>query len=567
MLELKILSSLEKIFPDSAGAETARFSAMRNEPVSFQIAYKNADGERYVQPFYTVIDTDLEISLISQYKIGYVPVAQCVNIPEDEYYDRKTPGLFPDPLLPRGTNDRVENDGFWAPRFYEQDEKNQLNSYPACYQGLWFTVNESGAQIPAGEHYVTVRFLAAADGKEIGTKTVEITVTDALLPEQTLFYTSWFHNDCLADIYGVEIFSDRYFEIMESFFAEAAKTGMNMILLPAFTPPLDTPVGKERKTAQLVRISLENGEYSFDFSLMEKYMSLCLKCGIKYFEHCQLFTQWGAKAAPKIFADTPDGCKRIFGWETDSKSEEYSAFLKAYLRSLMKFLKKAGLEKNIFFHISDEPMPDNIEYYRNAKNIIKGEIGDCPSGDPLAHYEFFEDGSVQIPIISVNSLDMDKFTSSCDNFWVYYTGESLYDGYTNRIITTTGARNRIIGIQMYMAGAKGFLHWGYNYYYDVLSHGLFNPLNDPCGYGGLPGTSFIVYPSPDGKAIVSARMKVFYEGLNDYRALKLLESKIGKEQTEKAVLDFFGEMNFHTCPDNSKLIEFRNLLCRLINEN
>ena len=120
---------------------------------------------------------------------------------------------------------------------------------------------------------------------------------------------------------------------------------------------------------------------------------------------------------------------------------------------------------------------------------------------------------------------------------------------------------------MYMAGAKGFLHWGYNYYYDVLSHGLFNPLNDPCGYGGLPGTSFIVYPSPDGKAIVSARMKVFYEGLNDYRALKLLESKIGKEQTEKAVLNFFGEMNFRTCPDNSKLIEFRNLLCRLINEN
>lgn len=488
-----------------------------------------------------------------------------MNIPDDEYYDRKTPGLFPDPLLPRGTNDRVENDGFWRPRFYEQDEKNQLNSYPGCWQGLWFTVNENGAQIPVGKHYVTVRFLSSADGREIGTKTAEITVADAYLPEQTLFYTCWFHNDCLADIYGVEIFSDKYFEIMESFVAEAAKTGMNMILLPAFTPLLDTPVGKERKTAQLVRISLENGEYSFDFSLMEKYMRLCLKCGIKYFEHCQLFTQWGAKAAPKIFADTPDGCKRIFGWETDSKSAEYSAFLKAYLRSLMKFLKEAGLEKSIFFHVSDEPMPDNIEYYRNAKNIIKGEIGDCPSGDPLAHYDFFEDGSVQIPIISVDSPDMDKFAANCDNYWVYYTGESLHDGYTNRIITTPGARNRIIGIQMYMAGAKGFLHWGYNYYYDVLSHGLFNPLTDPCGYGGLPGTSFIVYPAHDGKAIISARMKVFYEGLNDYRALKLLESKIGKEQTKKTVLDFFGEMNFRTCPDNSKVIDFRNHINRIIN--
>ena len=165
---------------------------------------------------------------------------------------------------------------------------------------------------------------------------------------------------------------------------------------------------------------------------------------------------------------------------------------------------------------------------------------------------------------------MDKFTANCDNFWVYYTGETLYDGYTNRIITTTGARNRIIGVQMYMAGAKGFSHWGYNYYYDVLSHGLFNPLNDPCGYGGLPGTSFIVYPSPDGKAIVSTRMKVFYEGLNDYRPAgaigKLHDQESGADR-KKPFLNFFGEMNFRTCPDNSKLIEFRNLLCRLINDN
>ena len=65
---------------------------------------------------------------------------------------------------------------------------------------------------------------------------------------------------------------------------------MNTVLLPAFTPPLDTPVGKERPTAQLVGVTLKNGGYSFDFSLMERYIRIMLKCGIKYFEHSHLFT-------------------------------------------------------------------------------------------------------------------------------------------------------------------------------------------------------------------------------------------------------------------------------------
>ena len=75
-----------------------------------------------------------------------------------------------------------------------------------------------------------------------------------------------------------------------------------------------------------------------------------LKCGIKYFEHSHLFTQWGAKASPKIIADTESGKKRIFGWETDSRSEEYKRFLREYLKALMPFLKRLGIKSNTFFH-------------------------------------------------------------------------------------------------------------------------------------------------------------------------------------------------------------------------
>lgn len=565
MLELKMLSSLEKIFPDEVGEECQSFTAMRNEPLSFQVAYRNADKDRIVQPFYVKIESDFDINFIAQYKIGYVPVLNCTNTFADDFNDRITPGLYPDPLFLRGNNDIVENDGFWSQRFYEQNEKNQLSSYRDSWQGLWFTVNESNREISSGEHFIKIAFHSSDNGKIIGEKTAQIYIANGFLPKQELIYTSWFHNDCLADIYNVEIFSDRYFEIMHSFVEEAAKTGMNMIMLPAFTPPLDTPVGKERKTTQLVGVSVTEKGYLFDFSLMKKYIDISRDCGINLFEHSHLFTQWGAKAAPKIMATTSEGIKQIFGWETDSKSAEYSQFLKEYLRALMKFLSDIRAEKKVFFHISDEPMEEHIEYYRNAKKVIENEINGYMSGDALSHYDFFEDGTVKTPIVSVDSKDMKKFEKSCDDFWVYYTGESMHSGYSNRCLTNTGTRIRIIGIQMYVAGANGFLHWGYNYYYDVLSHGLFNPFCDPCGYGGLPGTSYVVYPSADGTAISSLRMKILYEGINDYRILKLLERKIGRGQVLLEIEKFFGNVDFRFCPNGEKIIEFRKYINLYLN--
>ena len=354
---------------------------------------------------------------------------------------------------------------------------------------------------------------------------------------------------------------------MRSFVSVAAKNGMNMILLPAFTPALDTPVGKERKTAQLVKVTVKNGEYYFDFSLMKKYINLCLACGIENFEHSHFFTQWGAKHTPKVIATVDGETKRIFGWETDSKSEEYALFLKAYLKELKAFLKQMDLEKNIFFHISDEPDDNNLPYYENAQKLVGEELKGYMCGDALSSFKYYENGFVKTPIVIVNSPDMKKFVENCDNYWVYYTGAQLCDGGANRIISTPSARNRVLGVQMYVGNAKGFLHWGYNYYYDYLSHGLFNPCINPNGYNQLSGVSFVVYPDISGKAIESIRMKVFYEGINDYTALQTLQSLIGRQATLEFVKRELGEVGYQFKISGTKLFEFRQKLNEEIEKN
>ena len=81
-----------------------------------------------------------------------------------------------------------------------------------------------------------------------------------------------------------------------------------------YTPPLDTPVGEERATVQLVGVERKSGRCLFDFSVMKKFLELCLDCGIEYFEHSHLFTQWGAEHSPKIIVRENGEDKKLFGY-------------------------------------------------------------------------------------------------------------------------------------------------------------------------------------------------------------------------------------------------------------
>lgn len=103
-------------------------------------------------------------------------------------------------------------------------------------------------------------------------------------------------------------------------------------------------------------------------------------------------------------------------------------------------------------------------------------------------------------------------------------------------------RTRVLGIQLYASGAKGYLHWGFNFHNSYLSKIPIDPYRETDGAGAYPcGDGFIVYPN--GESInLSLRAELIKAGFNDYRALKLLESKIGRP----AVLDLLQDKGYKT---------------------
>ena len=529
----KQVSSLQRVFLDGKCdlGEYNSDSALKGERFSYQIAYKS-DEKFFAE---VVIDSPLS-PYISIRAVGNVPSELPVYERDYKYCERCEAGLFPDVLFP------IEN--------------NRVLIKPNNYYALWITV-ELPEEIMADNYEINIRL--SRDGEKISSNTFNLHVVNAVLPEQKLIYTQWFHCDGIANYYKTPVFSEDFWPLVESFMKAAVHTGVNMLLTPVFTPPLDTQIGGERMTVQLVDVNLENGKYSFGFEKFIRWVKLARKCGIKYFEISHLFSQWGAKYTPKIIAEVDGVQKRIFGWETLADSNDYADFLRAFLPELINVIFSLGIDKETYFHISDEPNEEQIESYRKAKSIVAPLLDGFPIIDALSDYSFYESGIIAHPIPC--TTDIESFIEKgFPHPWTYYCcgqGGKL----SNRFFGMPLSATRIIGIQMFKYGIEGFLQWGFNFYNSQFSLRSIDPFAVTDADSAFPsGDSFTVYPGEKG-AVESVRSEVFYEALQDMRALTLLSENIGKSETVALIEKEFGTITFTDYPrDTEYMLKLRKII-------
>jgi hypothetical protein len=306
--------------------------------------------------------------------------------------------------------------------------------------------------------------------------------------------------------------------------------GMNMILTPLWTPPLDTKVGGERPTVQLLEIAKEGEVYSFNFSKLGRWIDLCLENDIEHFEMVHPFTQWGAECCPKIIVREEGDHKKMFGWHTSSQSTEYVSFLRQLFPQLLAFLELKGVKKNCFFHVSDEPELRHQDKYKACAELMAELVGEAPVIDALSNVELYTMGLVENPIPSNDHIEA-FVKAKATPLWTYYCIAQC-EKVPNRFFNFPSCRNRIIGVLMYKYDISGFLHWGYNFWFSQwsLDQELDPFKSTDAGGGFASGDAFLVYPGKDGP-LDSIRHEVMFEALQDLRALRKLESLQGRDLT------------------------------------
>ena len=540
MFKTKLVSSLEKPFLNSRIEDYRPFTftrMMKNQRLSFQLLHTLVGFDTPHRAMVALKIEGFPAAYVTARTVELVPVAYPIYPGiEDDNYLSKEPGLYPDWLQPLHYGGVISV------------LRNQLRA-------VWIEVDPRGG-VPAGTYPITVSLMAGEEA--VATETVTVEVVNAELPPQDMKVTQWFHCDCLANYYHCEAWSERHWEIVENFARTARQNGINLLLTPLFTPALDTAVGGERTTTQLLDITVTNGEYSFGFDKLDRWIEMCDRVGIEFFEISHLFTQWGAGHAPKVMATVDGTYKRIFGWDTDATGEEYTRFLRTMLPAFLEHMKSRrngrGDDQRCLFHISDEPNMDQLEQYKKSKAVVADLLEGYTIMDALSNFEFYRDGIVETPIPSTNHIEP-FIENRVPALWTYYCCGQCLD-VSNRLIAMPNWRTRSIGMQFYKYYIAGFLQWGYNFYNNMHSVNTINPYADVSGEYWVPaGDPFSVYPAEDGTAYESTRIIVFHEALEDCRAMKLAESFYGKERVIAEIEAVFGqEIKFSRCARSADMM-------------
>ncbi len=487
-------SSLKRIYPSTPASPSSPFSLLcaRNERISFQACVRN-DGPALANVTLAIeAPDDVQIRIR---RVGYVAVSHLntdTDLAELEGVGR-IPGFVPDPLY----------------------NENCVQVDPSTSQAFWINVYAS-ADLKPGIRELKVRF--TVDGAAVSELVAAVDVRPLVIqPRRDFPVAHWFYADALCDWYKVEPYSDQFWKIVEPYMRDLVEHGSGQYV-PIFTPPTDGI----KRPHQLLKVRvLAEGRYEFDFSDVRTWVHMAQACGQDFFQWTHFFWQWGCKYALRIYRDNSAPESLLWPFETDATSDVYRIFLAQFLPEFHKFLQDENLLDNSIFHVSDEPHGDeHLENYKKARALLKELAPWMKVSDALSDVRYGKEGITDMAIPSIG-VARDYRAAGIPSYVYFCCGPR--GNYLQRLMDTPLAKIRMSGWLFYHLDAKGFLHWGYNYWYKSQTQTMIDPFTEQAG-GQWPhwpnGDTFVVYPGPDGP-LDSIRWEVFAESLQD---LALLQS-------------------------------------------
>ncbi len=487
-----LASSLIRHYPSSRPRKRSALTlhAARGETVSFQVAFRTDNSDLKV----TATSTAPEPLTVQVRRVGYVPLLHHSTMTEPEELDGfgHLPGLVPDPLFPEGT----------------------IHAGPFETNAFWITVRVPADAKP-GRYPVTLSL--KAEHVEPAELTASLRVHRAVLPPRRDFpVTHWFYADALCDWYHTDLWKDSFWPILDAYLADLVSHGQDTILVPLFTPPTD---GVKRPT-QLLRVGRDGDRYSFDWTLVRRWIKAANAQGLTYFEWPHLFTQWGVHHAVRIYEGHGADGKLLWPPETAATGSAYRGFLAQFLPEFERFLRAEGILDRSFFHVSDEPHGDeHLANYRAARALLRELAPWMKVMDALSDIRLAREGLADIPIPQIDVAQ--DFIREGFSPWTYF---ACYPRgrFLNRQLDTPLIKVRMTGWLFYRTQVRGFLHWGYNYWYKSQTTELIDPyqITDSLAWPNwAPGDACMVYPG-DAGPVDSLRWEIFAESLQDYALLQ-----------------------------------------------
>jgi hypothetical protein len=490
-----LATSLKRIFPQTPpGAAGLELLAARNSRIAFQIAYRN----NQTRMIHVTCDVKQAEDLKPQVRfVGLTPVHHVtLNTPlaELDGAPAHLPGLVPDSLWPLKTAEVCP---------YES-------------RSSWVTLTIPPDAKP-GKRTLEVR-VSFDGGKQQATLPVQLTISSLVVrPRRDFPVIHWWRPEANWDQYKTEMFDEKWWSITRAQMENMLAHGSDVAYVPVLFNLGET---FKRPGQMLIVRQPKSGVYEFDWSRVKRFTDLCKEVGFRQFEWSHLWSCFTVAHPTRVYELKDGQYLSIWPREEPALSPRFQEFMKQYLPALREFLAKEGLLEHSYFHLADEPLSEHIENYRKARKFLHDHAPWMKVMDALSDVRYGKEKLTDMPIPLIDSAQ--AYIDAGIPHWVYYCCVPQ-GAYLNRFMDTPLPKIRMAGWTFYRLGAKGFLHWGFNYWNKIDREEPMNPFHEAAS-GCAPmipyGDGFVIYPGPDGKPLDSIRWEVFAESLQDYAILQ-----------------------------------------------
>ncbi|MDQ6419685.1 DUF4091 domain-containing protein [Paenibacillus sp. LHD-117] len=360
----------------------------------------------------------------------------------------------------------------------------------------------------------------------------------------------WQHNSNIARKYDLALWSNEHFDLMEHYISSLADLGQKALTVIVSEIPWSGQFSSYDRIDpanlfeyNIVKVNkLENGEWSFDFEALNRYVELGMKYGINQeIEVFGLINIWVLEDAGfgGVIEDYKDAV-RIRYWDERNQVYKYMRRrkdLETYVRALEhNFITKGWINKVRV--IADEP--SDIELFTIRLNELKKMAPSFKYKAAINHSSFIEqeiEGILDyVPILNCIAGEFEKIKSLKNNIngkMTYYVccGPEL----PNTFIRSHLLESRLIPWLAFYMNMDGFLRWNYTVWpNDPLRKISYHYPIYPAG-----DTNF-VYPGKDGKPMLTLRYKLLQKGIRDYEIIhKYLNQGGDREKIEQLMRKVF----------------------------
>lgn len=502
-------TSLKRVYPNSAAGDAGplKLLSARNQRLSFQACFGN--GKTNSVRMRCDVSGAPDGWEVQVRRVGFVPLRNLnTYTPADELEGiGHIPGMCPDPLFREVT----------------------AHVGPKSNGVFWISLHvPAGAAV--GAQRLTVRLtledeFSYTDWMRPEPWSVELeavveVVPLVIKPRRAFPVTQWISANSIWEYYKIDPCGERFWELARAYIRNVVSHNVDVL----YTPLINNRHELLKRPAQLLRVKrVATDRYEFDFTDVRKWVRLAMTSGANHVEWPHFFTPapTSGKYPQRIYHRDADGTGELL-WppETSATGELYRKFLEQFIPQFKAFLEEEGVLERSLFHCADEPDGDvQMADYRNARALLKDLAPWMKVMDAMSDPRFATEKLSDMPVPSIATAH--AFTAANCPAWVYFCCGPR-EKYLQRLLDTPLAKIRMSGWLFYRLGAKGFLHWGHNYWFQFCTDQIGDPFADAAvgAWPGLPaGDPFVVYPGADGP-IDSIRWEVFSESLQDYAILQ-----------------------------------------------